>query len=418
VSKVVDKLTDIQIRRFIKAGTPVAVADGGGLTFTLSAAGTASWILRYRHAGRPRELTLGRYPDKSLSEARDDARKARASVQSGIDVARQKQLEKIQQAGQLIFRELANDYMAKVFPSLADSTAKQRKQHFKRWIFPKIGHVAARDVTTADLVALVENVGRSSIHVAELVLTAVSEAFKHGIARHVVTNTPCAGISIKAICGKPEPTRERLKLTEEELRVILQSLSFIGSENALTTKILLATCVRIGELARAEWEHVDLEGKAEWLIPDVNSKTRSAFVVPLTPTVVGWFQELKVLSCGSKFVLPARQAKRKGLDGGETHFEQRALNAMLQKYVNYLNKLGTPVRAFTPHDLRSTARSWLTSETIGAEIVVAERCLNHTLGGLLAIYDKHDYITERRAVLEKWTEIITALESDVTGVTV
>lgn len=252
MGKVVDKLTDIQIRRFIKAGTPVAVADGGGLTFILSAAGTASWILRYRHAGRPRELTIGRYPDKSLSESRDDARKARASIQSGIDVARQKQLEKIQQAGQPTFRELANDYMEKVFPSLADTTTKQRKQHFKRWIFPKIGHVAARDVTTADLVAMIENVGRSSIHVAELVLTAVYETFKHGIARHVVTSTPCAGISIKAICGKPEPTRRSLKLTEEELQLILKSLQFIGSENALATKILLATCVRIGELARAE----------------------------------------------------------------------------------------------------------------------------------------------------------------------
>jgi integrase len=418
VGKVVDKLADIQIRRFIKAGTPVAVSDGGGLTFTLSAAGTASWILRYRHAGRPRELTIGRYPDKSLAEARDDARKARANIQNGVDVARQKRLEKIQQAGQLTFRELANDYMEKVFPSLAGSTAKQRKQHFKRWILPRIGHVSARDVTTADLVALVENVGRSSIHVAELVLTAVSETFKHGIARHVVTNTPCAGISIKAICGKAEPTRERLKLAEEELQVILQSLSFVGRENALATKILLATCVRIGELARAEWEHIDLETKAEWLIPDVNSKTRSSFMVPLTPAVVGWFQELKILSCGSKFVLPARQAKRKSTHGGETHFEQRALNAMLQKYIKHLNKQGTPVRAFTPHDLRSTARSWLTSEAVGAEIVVAERCLNHTLGGLLAIYDKHDYITERRAALEKWTEIITALEANVTGVTV
>jgi hypothetical protein len=42
-------LTDIQLRKWIRAGTPVAKSDGGGLTFTLSAAGAASWVLRFRH---------------------------------------------------------------------------------------------------------------------------------------------------------------------------------------------------------------------------------------------------------------------------------------------------------------------------------------------------------------------------------
>ena len=74
MGKVIEKLSDVQIRRWIKAGAPVAKADGDGLTFTLSTGGTAAWVLRYRYGGKPRELTLGRYPDKSLTEARDDAR--------------------------------------------------------------------------------------------------------------------------------------------------------------------------------------------------------------------------------------------------------------------------------------------------------------------------------------------------------
>ncbi|HRL22920.1 MAG TPA: hypothetical protein PLG97_12990, partial [Alcaligenes sp.] len=66
------------------------------------------------------------------------------------------------------------------------------------------------------------------MNVAELVFTAVSEIFKHGLTRHVVTANPCAGISIAAICGKPEPKRQRLKLTEDELQVILPALPGIG----------------------------------------------------------------------------------------------------------------------------------------------------------------------------------------------
>ena len=399
------KLTDVQIRNWMKAGNPTAKADGDGLTFTLSAKGTAAWVLRYRFGGKARELTLGRYPDITLAKARELAAEARVHIQQGRDVAREKQKATIERAAAKTLRELAADYMSKAFPHLAANTIKQRRHHIEGVILPKLGSLPAREVMTADVVAMVEAVGKKSVNVAELVFTAVSEIFKHGLARHVVTANPCAGISVSAICGKPEPKRQRLKLTEDELRVILPALPGIGAENALAVKIQLATCVRLGELAKAEWAHVDFD-RAEWFVPDQNSKTGRGFTIPLTPAVVGWFRELEPFACGSRFVLPARQVRRTRNHGGEVHFEQRAMNAMLHKLCE---KLGDKVRRFTPHDLRSTARSHLAA--LGVNILVAERCLNHSLGGLIAIYDQHDYMTERRAALELWTDFILACEA-------
>ncbi len=412
MGKHIEKLSDVQIRHWIKVGEPVAKSDGCGLTFTLSKGGTAAWVLRYRYAGKPRELTLGRYPDKSLTQVREEARKARASIQNGVDVAREKQVVSIERAAAKSLKQLAADYMDKSFPNLATSTVKQRRHHIDDIIIPKLGRLASREVSTADVVSLVEDVGKKSINVAELVFTAISEIFKHGIARHVVTTNPCAGISVSAICGKPEPKRLRLKLTEAELRTILPALPSIGDANALTVKILLATCVRIGELAKAEWSHVDFD-KSKWFIPDANSKTGRGFMVPLTPAVIKWFKQLQVLACDSAYVLPARQLRRRQNHGGEIHYDQRALNSMLHKLCNRLETTGTPVRRFTPHDLRSTARSWLISESIGASVVVAERCLNHTLGGLLSVYDQHDYMTERRTVLERWEEFLLSCEAGI-----
>ncbi len=399
------KLTDVQIRNWMKAGSATAKADGDGLTFTLSAKGTAAWVLRYRFGGKARELTLGRYPDITLAKARELAAEARVQIQQGLDVAREKQKATVERAAAKTLRELAADYMSKAFPRLAANTIKQRRHHIEGVILPKLGSLPAREVMTADVVALVEAVGKKSVNVAELVFTAVSEIFKHGVARHVVTTNPCAGISVSAICGKPEPKRQRLKLTEDELRVILPALPGIGAENALAVKIQLATCVRLGELAKAEWAHVDFD-RAEWFVPDQNSKTGRGFTIPLPPVVVGWFRELEPFACGSRFVLPARQVRRRKNHGGEVHFEQRAMNAMLHKLCE---KLGDKVRRFTPHDLRSTARSHLAA--LGVNILVAERCLNHSLGGLIAIYDQHDYMTERRAALELWTDFILACEA-------
>jgi hypothetical protein len=94
MAKQTEKLSEVQLRAWLAAGTQVAKSDGDGLTFTLSSAGAAVWVLRYRVGGRRREVTLGRYPDYSLKKARQEAREARVRVSKGVDVAAEKRREK------------------------------------------------------------------------------------------------------------------------------------------------------------------------------------------------------------------------------------------------------------------------------------------------------------------------------------
>ena len=392
-------LTDMQIKSLIRAAVPIAKSDGNGLTLTLSKNGTSAWILRYRHGGRQKELTIGRYPDITLAKARELAAEARANIQQGEDVARTKKLEARELAAAKTFRELANDYLAKAQPVLAASTFKQRKHHVNDVILPKLGSLLVREVTTTDIVYLLESVGK--VHVASLVLIAISRIFKHGIAKHVALTNPSLGITATAICDAPKPTRLRLKLTQDELRKILPALPSIGIENAIAIKILLTTCVRVNELVKAKWADIDFI-KTEWTIPDANSKTRKGFTIPLPPTVVSWFKELKEYACDSEYVLPTRRAG----ESKHPHILTLTINVALNKLCNKLEG----VRRFTPHDLRSTGRSHLTE--LGVNLIVAERCLNHSLGGLVGIYDQHDYMTERRCALELWSNFIIACESD------
>ena len=78
--------TDKNLRAWLNAG-PIDRGVGDGLTFVAKEAsareGKASWILRYRYGGRQREKVIGRYPDISLKDARDLARKDRALLQQG-----------------------------------------------------------------------------------------------------------------------------------------------------------------------------------------------------------------------------------------------------------------------------------------------------------------------------------------------
>jgi integrase len=398
------KLTDIQLRNWIKAGQPVAKSDGEGLTFTLSAKGTAAWILRYYVAGKARELTLGRYPDISLTKAREIAAAKRAEVQQGIDPAAEKRKAEHAAANAWTFRKLADDYMEKAADRLAENTLYGRKQQLRDYVYPKIGGIAAADVSPAEIVDIVECASVKSLHVARLVLIVIREVFAHGIARHVVTQDPCAHIKAKAIIGGTKQQRERVMLTDPEIAAMLATLPQVMSRpNALMVRILLATGARIGELAQAEWKNVNFEA-AEWTIPPEHSKNKRAFVVPLPALVVGWFAELQAMAFGSRYVLPIRSRNHGG--DGDAPMEPTTLNAALN---GLAGALGEKCRRFTPHDLRSTCRSHL--GMLGVDVLIAERCLNHSLGGLVAVYDKHDYLNERRRALELWAAKLATIEA-------
>jgi len=397
------KLSDVQIRDWIRKAEPVAIADGDGLTFTLSEKGTAAWTLRYYLAGKRKELTLGRYPDLSLAKAREIASAKRGEIQQGVDVAAQKRHADQAAARAWTFRKLAEDYFDKSPKKLAAATVTSRTQQLRDYVYPKIGHLAAADVTPADIVGIVEATAGRSLHVARLVMVGIRMVFAHGIARHVVTANPCAHIRSEAIIGGAPDQRERVMLTDAEIGAVFKALPTMSRPNALMVRILLATGARIGELVQAEWVHLDFE-RAEWTIPPEHSKTKKGFVIPLPPMVAGWFAELQSMAFGSRYVMPIRTR----FDGkeGDAHMEPTTLNASL---VTLAKKLGKKCRRFTPHDLRSTCRSHLGA--LGVDVLIAERCLNHSLGGLVATYDKHDYLTERRRALELWAAKLASIEN-------
>ncbi len=65
---------------------------------------------------------------------------------------------------------------------------------------------------------------------------------------------------------------------------------------------------------------------------------------------------------------------------------------------------------FTPHDLRRTAASGMTS--LGIPRLVVGKLLNHAEPGVTAIYDRHGYDAEKRHALEAWA---AHLESILSG---
>ena len=399
-------LDDVQIRRWIAKGEAVARSDGEGLTFTFSASGTAAWVLRYRVAGvRRKELTLGNYPDLTLAAARKLARERRVDVDQGKDPAAEKKVDKMRTKMAWTVRQLIEDYKAKKLttPPLAEGTVYYRKWDLDRVITPKLGSMEVRNVTPADLVHVIESSKRSWT-ICKRLLTSAKLLFAHACGKRLIDVNPCVGIELTALMGARPPIRKRVMLSEDELRILLKSINDIGIENGLALRILLATCVRSIELAKARWEHVDLEA-GTWWVPDESVKTRVGFLVPVTATVAGWFKELKALAGTSSWVLPARTERRR-TRLGDTHVGKTTLWAAVTRA---FGREQIDVRRFTPHDTRSTAKGHM--RNMGIPNDITEIALNHALKGMEAVYDVREEIPERRLALEKWAAFIEACEA-------
>ena len=395
-------LKDQETKQIVNLALPLVRSDGDGLTFTLSKAGTATWVLRYRYGGRGKELTIGGYPDIGLSEARKIARECRVRIDKGGDPASEKKQAKTIALRDLTVRQLIQDYRDKTLAELSASSQRSYGRSLKR-MESKIGSLTVTQITPFDIVAMLE---KTDITWSEssMLLCAAKMVFRHAAAKRLIAVNPCTGIELKALLGKRPPIRRRLMLSEDELILLLHAN--MKRENALAVRLLLATAVRSDEFINATWSEIDFDQRV-WSIP--STKTGPGIQVPLTDQTAMWFSELKSFSADSNYVLPTRAESRRKRTGGDAPINRNTLGQAIEYWFEYHKPA---IRRFTPHDLRSTAKSHM--RALGIPRDITEMCLNHRLPGVEGIYDVHTYFNERKQALEIWSNYLAELEARTT----
>lgn len=396
------KLSDVQLKAWVRNGQAISgKSDGDGLTFTLSVNGVTAWTLRYRIGGRARELTLGRYPDLSLTDARKLAAAKRVEVQQVIDVAAVKQQKKAEAKQAANVEHLANLWL--------DNTIRRRHRHpevtervFRRDILPSLGKCDTKSVSTPEITRLLAKInasGRPSI--ANDALRYLKAMFAYGEALGMVDRNPAERIKIEHAGGQEKSRTRALSTTEisKLLKAMRDNGTKFGRDNELAVKLLLALACRKMELFGAKWDEFDFSNNL-WRIPSTRVKTGESRELALAPSVVEWLQELKVRACSSDFVFPARRESKK----------KRFAHVSPDTTWRALHELNHGLEAFTVHDLRRTSRSLMAD--IGVPFDVAEKILGHKLPGLAHVYDRGNSREQQRTGLVKVAMKIVFLENN------
>ncbi|MBO2643888.1 tyrosine-type recombinase/integrase [Shewanella algae] len=381
-------------------------ADGDGLYLVIPKSGDPYWMLRYSYAGKRKEMTLAKYSDLKLADARLKAAEQMKQVRLGSDPIQAKR-----QAAQTrvnTVQDLFDDW----YPGL-----EKRLKHpeiplriFSKDIAPKVGKISLNDVTPVDIRDLLRKItdsGRPTI--ANDALMYCKQLFNHGIKLGLISFNPASAFSVTD-AGGIEKSKDRA-LTLEELKqffaVAAQNPVYFGRDNYLACALLVTLGVRKSELTEAAWSEFDLT-EYEWNLPASRSKSGVGITIPLPPIVMEWLKELEVRACGSNYVFPNRRQGKKEHMGTDTL--NRAISKLFGRDPGKAKKpdnLMGDIPHFTVHDLRRTCRSLLARQGTSGD--VAERCLNHKLKGVEGIYNRHDYLEERRAALEKLSETIAEL---------
>ncbi|TXM65881.1 site-specific integrase [Methylobacterium sp. WL12] len=265
------------------------------------------------------------------------------------------------------------------------------------------------EVSRRDAIALTDALTDAGMGVgANRVFSAARALFNFALEREIIETTPFLRL-------KPplaETSRDRV-LTDAEVRLVWLAADRIGYPFGPFVQLLLLTAQRRDEVARMTLSEIG-EGDL-WLLPAPRTKNSREHLVPLSPVARSILDGLPRISGRPGYVLTtdgttaaSNFAKNKAKLDGAMLSIARADAAAAGRDPD-----GVELKPWRLHDLRRTASTGMAKG--GVPIHVVEAVLNHasgTVSGVAAIYNRYQYLAEKRTALESWAGHVSALAAE------
>lgn len=378
-------LTDLQIKNLATRKKRYEIADGNGLYVRVMPTGAKSLIFRYLFEARPRRMTLGAYPGVSLALAREKHALAMQDVQRGIDPGREAQIAKAKRKAAPTFADLLDEYWDEELGKTP--SGKERKRMVEKDCLGAWGRRKVADFTRRDAVLLLDRVRKRAPIGANRLQSVLVRMFNFASERGIIEHSPLVGMK------RPEEKSRARVLSDDEIRLFWNALDpentaiDIYRTSRLAIKLILLTGQRPGEVCGMSFGEIDRE--RFWNIPATRRKNSEPQRIPLCQMALDIIEQAKFYSGDSGHVFRSSYKPEQAL----------SRQAVTRAISRHWREMGIK-EAFTPHDLRRTLRTKLAE--LGIEDIVAERVLGHKLQGMLAVYNRHSYDTEKRQALIKW----------------
>lgn len=372
-----------------------------GFGIRVTSKGTKSFYLRCRANGGLIRLNLGRHPDVPLSTARSLAEKLRTVSEAGGDPRRAlgPDNEQASICMDYSFNDILQAYLnLHCRPNNRASTTSEKQRLLRSVFAPRWQDRDVRTLSKSDVLAVTDSIlDRGKPSAARHAFKAIQSFFSWCVRRDLITTSPCLGLLPPA----PARFRDRV-LSDAEIRTIWHTAGRLKCFGDIV-KLCLLTGQRRGEVAGMRWSELD-DQRQLWCIPGHRTKNGKPHTVPLAQQalaligIVGSKDGSRVAR-SSNYVFPSHTDGRHPYAGFSK--AKRTLNVM------------TGLNDWTLHDLRRTMASRMAE--LGVEPHIIEKVLNHASGsfsGVAGIYNRYDYVDEKRDALARWASKLSAILED------
>ncbi len=366
-----------------------------GLSLRITDRGTKTWNICYHFPDaqgelRHHRLTLGQWPAVGLAQAREEARRVKAEVRSGIDPKARRMAgqaaakAEAQAEARKTFRAIAENYIALECPGLRRGV--ETEAIIRRELLPPWNDRHTASFRRSDLTELTDRlIVAGTPMAAHRVYQTATRIFNWALNRGDIEASPFAAMKppIKRVA------RDRA-LKDHEIKTLWTVWSELGYPFGLLQRVLLLLGQRRSEVAKMRWPEVDFD-KREWTIPASRSKSRREHIVPLPDAAVDIFKSLPRFANGDfVFTTTAGRVPVTGFSRVKDRIDQMLVDQ------------DTAIENWRVHDLRRTCRTGMAR--LGVPEIVSERVLNHQAQGLTKIYNVHEYLDEKRDALARWAQ--------------
>jgi integrase len=389
------KMTALKVAAAARAKVPGYCGDGGGLFLQVSRFGTASWVFRYRVAGRLREMGLGSLDTIRLADARERARKCREQRLDGLDPIEARKAAKLvaqlDAAKAITFKECARRYIAAHQPAWRNTKhAAQWGSTLEAYAYPAVGDLPVQAVDVGLVLKAIEPIWTVKPETASRVRGRIESILDWATARgyrdgenparwrgHLENLLPAR--------SKVHRVEHHAALPYPEIGAFMAELRRQEGIAAGALEFAILTAARTGEVIGARWSEVNIAERL-WTIPAERMKADKEHRVPLCDAVLAIVAKMGEIRQGD-FVFP----------GGK---EGRPLSNMA--FLMLLRRMGRG--DLTAHGFRSSFRDWAAERT-GFPAEVAEMALAHAVADKVeAAYRRGDLFQKRRQLAEAWAK--------------
>src|SRR6516162_7485270 len=359
-------------------------APGFGVKVTPK--GRKVFVVLYRTGGagsKLRKYTIGPYGRVTLHQARV------AAKLEGRDPAGEKREAKRRIVADRV-EDLLEAFIAQRLSqnrSGAEISRLLRREVGKPWAGTSIHEIGKRDVV--EVISAIEQ--RGAPVAANKTLKSIKTFLRWCVGRAILDQSPAEGVPLPA----REVARDRV-LTDQELAQVILAARKIGGSYGGIVELLALTGQRREEVAGLEVEELDL-AQGVWTIPKSRTKNAKTHVVHLSKQSIALLRRLD------------RRGRCVFSPLGTKPFQN------FGKAKHVLDQL-SGVTGWRLHDLRRTCVSGMAR--LGVAPHVADKILNHqagTISGVAAVYQRHEFLAERREALERWGAHVAAIVAEASA---